>query len=251
MHVLGRIGYGQHTPFTVRSSSLDASEDMSYVDAIALCTENLLSAAFLPASLLKLPIMPRVLQRLGVALTRLPSLTRNMLDQERQRASSIASRAGDILTAKSDGSPTTIMSTLVRLSDQEKNRAEGDNANVLKPDQPLKRDTKSYLTEEEIAGNLFIFTAAGFDTTANTMAYAVTLLAVYPEWQAWIQIEIDSVLGGLSKTPDYATEFPRLTRCLAVMVSLQPRLLVFFRRALPNNKLTSNSSSRHSACSHL
>ena len=26
------------------------------------------------------------------------------------------------------------------------------------------------LTEDEIMGNLFVFTAAGFDTTANTMA---------------------------------------------------------------------------------
>jgi cytochrome P450 len=238
MHVLGRIGYGQHKPFALRSSSLVPSEDMSYVDAIALCTENLLSAAFLPASLLKLPLMPRLLQKLGAALTRLPSLTQDMLDQERQRPSSTASRAGDVPTAKPDGSPTTIMSTLVRLSDQEKNRAEGDNVSVLKPNQSIKRDTKSYLTEEEIAGNLFIFTAAGFDTTANTMSYAVTLLAVYPEWQAWIQTEIDSVLGGLSETPDYATVFPRLTRCLAVMVSLHPRLIVSSRHSFPKNKLT-------------
>jgi cytochrome P450 len=212
---------------------------MSYVDAIALCTENLLLAAFLPASLLKLPVMPRLLQTLGLALTRLPSLTQNMLDQERQRALHTASSASNISTGKPDGSPTTIMSTLVRLSDQEKNRAEGDNASVLKHDQSMKRDTKSYLTEEEIAGNLFIFTAAGFDTTANTMSYAVTLLAVYPEWQAWIQTEIDIVLASLSETPDYATAFPRLTRCLAVMVSLYPRLPVSLGFALPNNKLTS------------
>jgi cytochrome P450 len=215
MHVLGRIGYGQHKPFALPSSSRHSSMDMSYVDAIALCTENLISAAFVPASLLKLPFMPRLLQTLGNALTRLPSLTRDMLDQERQKASATAPELGLIPTAIPSSSRITIMSTLVRLSDQEKSRAEGE-----KTDQTTKRDRNSYLTEEEIAGNLFIFTAAGFDTTANTMSYAVTLLAVYPEWQTWIQTEIDSVLGGRAETPDYATAFPKLTRCLAVMVSL-------------------------------
>jgi cytochrome P450 len=233
IHVLGRIGYGERKPFALRSSYLGAPEDMSYVDAIALCTENLLSAAFLPASLLKLPVMPQLLQTLGVALTRLPSLTRNMLDEERRRASSAASSASDTRTTEQGGSRTTIMSTLVRVSDQEKNRVEGDHRSVLKSNQPMKRDTKSYLTEEEIAGNLFIFTAAGFDTTANTMSYAVTLLAIYPEWQAWIQTEIDGVFGGLSETPDYATAFPRLTRCLAVMVSLHPPAHLLVPSGLP------------------
>jgi cytochrome P450 len=215
MHVLGRIGYGQHKPFALPSSSRRPSMDMSYVDAIALCTENLISAAFIPASLLKLPFMPRLLQTLGNALTRLPSLTRDMLDQERQKAGATAPELGVIPTATPSSSRITIMGTLVRLSDQEKSRAEGE-----KTDQTTKRDRSSYLTEEEIAGNLFIFTAAGFDTTANTMSYAVTLLAVYPEWQTWIQTEIDSVLGGRAEMLDYAASFPKLTRCLAVMVSL-------------------------------
>jgi hypothetical protein len=215
MHVLGRIGYGQHKPFALPSSSNRPSMDMSYVDAIALCTENLISAAFIPASLLKLPFMPRLLQTLGNALTRLPSLTRDMLDQERQKAGATAPGLGLIPTAIPSSSRITIMGTLVRLSDQEKSRAEGE-----KTDQTTKRDRSSYLTEEEIAGNLFIFTAAGFDTTANTMSYAVTLLAVYPEWQTWIQTEIDSVLGGRAEMLDYAASFPKLTRCLAVMVSL-------------------------------
>ena len=105
------------------------------------------------------------------------------------------------------------MEELVRLSDQEKTRTDAST-----PDS-LDKVTKKFLTEEEIAGNLFIFTAAGFDTTANTMSYAVALLAVYPEWQAWIQTEIDTVLGGPDMSPiDYASAFLKLVRCLAVMV---------------------------------
>lgn len=71
-------------------------------------------------------------------------------------------------------------------------------------------------------GNLFVFTAAGFDTTANTMGYAMTLLAVYPEWQGWIVEEIDEVLAdqaeGTEGELEYNEIFPRLVRVLAVMV---------------------------------
>ncbi|GKT77132.1 cytochrome P450 [Colletotrichum tofieldiae] len=214
INVLTRVAYGHRKPFALTSLPRDPKADMSYVDGISLCAELLVVAALVPIWVLRLPIMPKLVQTLGVALTRLPELTGDMLDQERRRAAGKAS-AGD--------APDTIMSMLVRLSDQEKNRSDDAAPSEKKAVSSTTTTNKTYLTEEEIAGNLFIFTVAGFDTTANTMAYAVTLLAAYPEWQAWVQAEIDAVLGPASsegedgQLPDYATAFPRLTRCLAVM----------------------------------
>src|ERR1700712_4930554 len=67
------------------------------------------------------------------------------------------------------------------------------------------------------------FTAAGFDTTANTMAYAVTLLAADPKWQTWIFEELDQVLPvDPTAEVDYKKVFPQLTRCLALMVPKIP-----------------------------
>ncbi|OAL04694.1 cytochrome P450 [Phaeosphaeriaceae sp. SRC1lsM3a] len=209
MNVLARIAYGHRKPFVMHTTTRDPSSSMSYVDAISLCTELLIAAAFIPGKILRLSFMPMSLRTLGVALQRLPELTQDMLDQERQMSSESRDSSSAAVATGSDSSDT-IMSTLVRLSDQEKNQA----------DKPLTREdkvSKSYLTEDEIAGNLFIFTAAGFDTTANTMSYAVLLLAAYPQWQTWIQSEIDTVLGAAS-TDDYATAFPMLTRCMAVML---------------------------------
>jgi cytochrome P450 len=226
INVLARIAYGHHKPFALPSSSRKPSSEMTYVDAISLVTELLVPAAFLPARLLKLPVMPQILQTLGAALTKLPELTRAMLDQERKTRCSTFSDSGQRMAVTSDERPNTIMSTLVRLSDQETERSDVE-ISVSSEGQNLTTGGSdagsSYLTEEEIAGNLFVFTSAGFDTTANTMAFAVTLLAAYPEWQAWIQNEIEVVLGsgnGLDST-DYATAFPQLTRCLAVMVSAE------------------------------
>ncbi|KAL8366308.1 hypothetical protein RB595_004870 [Gaeumannomyces hyphopodioides] len=224
--VLTRIAYGRHKPLTLALPSHDPSADMSYVDAIHLCTEQILLASFVPSWFLRLPFMPRLLRTVGVALERLPGLTRDMLDQERRRSSSAALVADETTTAGLNNSPEIIMSTLIRLSDQEKELTEKGTPDEKTSIAGGNRTSKSYLTEEEIAGNLFIFTAAGFDTTANTMAYAVTLLAACPEWQAWIQAEIDAVLGAPAPgarghelpVPDYATAFPKLTRCMAVML---------------------------------
>jgi hypothetical protein len=228
INVLAHIAYGHRKHFSLPTSPRALSRDISYVDAISLCTEQLILAAFLPARLLRLPIMPQLLQTVGVALTRLPDLTRDMLQQERKRTRFIGPMGSATKTLNDNNHPETIMSTLVRLSDKEKSRENSDPSTVLEKKASIEGTgiSSSYLTEDEIAGNLFVFTAAGFDTTANTMAYAVTLLAVYPEWQAWIQVEIDTVLGGPTdrqlgepQLPAYATSFPRLVRCMAVMVS--------------------------------
>ncbi|PVI01600.1 cytochrome P450, partial [Periconia macrospinosa] len=242
INVLTRIAYGHKEPFALLSSSYDPKSDISYVDGIRLSVEFLVLAAFLPWRLLSLPIMPRSVQTLGVALQKLPELTKNMLRRERESPVGLIDSPQDAHTGATHG-PETILKTFVRLSDQLKEQAEsGDIA-----------AGKSYLTEEEIAGNLFIFTAAGFDTTANTMGYAVTLLAAYPKWQAWVREEIDSVMrspstGGEDELglQDYATTFPRLIRCLAVMfetLRLFPPVVAVDRAAKMNQHIPSGNAS--------
>jgi len=77
---------------------------------------------------------------------------------------------------------------------------------------------KQTLSDDEIVGNLYQFTLAGFDTTANTLAYAVTTLAIVPKWQDWIIEEIDEVQKSIGDAQSGYTEvFPRLQRCLALM----------------------------------
>ncbi|KAJ4411239.1 hypothetical protein N0V91_001615, partial [Didymella pomorum] len=142
--------------------------------------------------------------------------------------------------------PNTIMTTLVRLSDQAREQDQsGGKASFSSNDKGTAGNStsaiKSYLTEDEIAGNLFIFTAAGFETTSNTLSYAVTLLAAYPKWQSWIQEEIDLVLGtsGLDQgeqrpLQDYATVSPKLMRCKALMRSLKTlRDPFYFKLPMP------------------
>ena len=81
------------------------------------------------------------------------------------------------------------------------------------------------LTEEEIYGNVFVFNFAGHDATANSLAIGICLLATRPDIQDWISEEINAVLAGAeSKDCSYEAAFPRLPRCLAVVVSEPPAL---------------------------
>ncbi|KAK2029011.1 cytochrome P450 [Colletotrichum zoysiae] len=223
INVLNHIAYGVRKPFALISLPRDPKADMTYVDGISLCASLLVVAALAPHWLLCLPVMPKLLQTLAVARARLPDLARGMLDQERRRAADETADGAD-----GQAGPRTIMSLLVGLSDQEKKQQAASDAAASSEKKAGAGGSaminKTYLTEDEIGGNLFIFTIAGFDTTANTLAYAVTLLAAYPEWQAWIQAEIDAVLGPAplgaesdDELPDYAAAYPKLVRCLAVM----------------------------------
>lgn len=46
--------------------------------------------------------------------------------------------------------------------------------------------SKGGLTDDEIYRNLFIYTMAGHETTANIFAYALAFLACHPQWQEWL-----------------------------------------------------------------
>ena len=203
INVLGAAGFGISQPWKGEKASLPKGYRMTYMEATKTVVENIIEAAVMPAKLLTSPIFGPSWQAIGHAKNEFPLHTKELLENERQRQ------------RDSSEARNNLMSMLVRLSDPEKNTS----AKI----QELTKDSQ-VLSEEEIFGNLFIFTSAGFDTTANTMAYALALLAAYPEWQDWLFEEISAVVGNRdTKYLLYAEIFPRLPRCLALMVS---RLLV-------------------------
>ncbi|KAJ5102060.1 hypothetical protein NUU61_004282 [Penicillium alfredii] len=136
----------------------------------------------------RLPIMPRALQMLGYQLQKIPEYTHSVLEEERK------------VMESGSGARNNFLSLLLRLSDEEKRRQSGFS-----------------LSDEELSGNLFVFTTAGFETVSNTMGYAVTMLAAHPEYQAWIREELQD-LDMDSTTWAYDDVFPKCKRTLAVML---------------------------------
>ena len=60
------------------------------------------------------------------------------------------------------------------------------------PDAIKKPDRGRKLTDEEIVSHAVTFLLAGYETTANTLAYTSYLLALNPDIQEKLQSEIDS-----------------------------------------------------------
>ncbi len=56
-------------------------------------------------------------------------------------------------------------------------------------------DEAAAFTDDEIVGNILTIFLAGEDTTANTLAWMMHLMAEHPEVQRQMQAEADQVLG--------------------------------------------------------
>ena len=200
INVLGVAGYGVSRPWkgALEKQTPEPGFKLTYIEATRLAIDHIVEAHVFPAWFFLLRCMPRKVRELGYAIQEFPAHTKSMLDQER----------------KNPNGKVNIMNMMVRESDAVEGGEKGDG----------EKGKTAGLTEDEIMGNLFVFTAAGFDTTANTMGYAMTLLAAYPEWQEWMSEEIDQVLKDKSDELDYPDVFPKLVRVLAVMVSETPSL---------------------------
>jgi cytochrome P450 len=196
IHVLSGAGMGASVAWNGNNNERPREGyKMTYIEACKTVINGVAGPIILPIWLMKnwpwfLP-GHEFLQALAPAMIEFPLHTKHLLEQERQRT---LSHGG--LTQ------SNIMSQLLQASEQE--------------------EKSKALTEEEMLGNLFIFTAAGFDTTANTLSYALVLLCRYPEVQDWILEEVDDLLPTSSSSSgeevDYAAVFPKVTRIMAVML---------------------------------
>jgi cytochrome P450 len=193
INVIGSIGYGNRNSWAQASSQVDVPQGykLSFMDTMMTIINNHIIAVFTPAKILSLAFMPQALRRLGSARTEFPKYVREFLMEERKSL---------------DSTKRTLMGVLAQATDDQ----QCQNAGLSSP-------SALSLSEEEIIGNMFSFTIAGFDTTATTMAYALTTLALHPDWQDWIIQEIDQV-HQRDPAADYEKSFPLLIRCVAFMV---------------------------------
>lgn len=192
LHVLTRVGFGIQYPFHGGVRRLPKDHVMSYRDALLLCLQNVITFAIIPKRLLSFSFLPQKLRTLGVAVQEFQRYMEEMLSHRQELAGGM------------ENTHSNLTSTLIRASEsaQETDRQGGS------------KNAAIGLTDEEVFGNIFAFNLAGHETTANTIAAALVLLAAYPNYQEWICEEIDQVFPAQS---GYETVFPRLERCLAIM----------------------------------
>ena len=198
LHVLTAVEFGKRYAFEGGVGEVGVGHKMSYRDALQKVLGNLfgviLTMSFLPKNLPRW-VIPGPVKRIQEAVGEFKAYMREMVQEEREAIES-GSQGKD-----------NLMSVLLRAADAE---AEKDG------------NGRSGLSDEEIYGNLFFYNLAGQDTSANTLAYAITMLATNPKWQEWIGEEITSVFAGKDNVEEWEYEdaFPKLKRCLALMVNL-------------------------------
>lgn len=221
LHVLTCAGFGASYSFNEGVRKVAPGHEMTYRDSLSLCLGNIITFAIIPKRYLSFSFMPKKLQRLGQAVREFQQYMDEMLARERSSA-----------TTTTDQSRTAnLMSALVRASDE-----------ASQP-KDLGQDSKRGLTDEEIFGNIFAYNLAGHETTANTVAAALVLLAAQPKYQDWVRKEIKETQAATKG--DYEAMFPRLQRCLAVMVS--KHLLRFKYQRNPADGTTSTKPSASTA----
>ncbi|KAI4265812.1 MAG: hypothetical protein L6R38_009161 [Xanthoria sp. 2 TBL-2021] len=192
LHVLTCAGFGESYPFNAGVRKVAEGHAMTYRDSLSLCLSNIITFAIIPKRYLSYPFLPQKLRKLGQAVQEFQQYMEEMLARERDSG------------AKGTSATPNLMSALVRASDEDAQAKDSG-----------QHSSKLGFTDEEIFGNIFAFNLAGHETTANTVAYALVLLAAHPQYQDWVREEIMQVQD--TSAGEYNSSFPRLQRCLAVM----------------------------------
>lgn len=199
LHVLSAAGFGVSHDFHSGARTLTEGHTRSYRDALMVVLDLIPSiiVSKMPwLSSIPAPLLPAKVKTILEGTREFRLYMDEMLARERR-----------IMASDPGNAKPNLISTLIRTSDEAK--AEGVNSSVR-------------LTDDEIKGNVFVFNLAGHDTTANTLAYAIALLAVHPEVQDWVYEEVKSVFREDGEGLAYESVFPRLKRVMAVMVRSAP-----------------------------
>lgn len=184
LNVLVHTAFGKSFDFSDRHKKARSQDRLSYRDALAIILHDALLMLALGQGLVRrLAFIPR-LGRLSEAADQFKRYMTDMFNESSQAEHERKARGN-------------LISSLVRASRDEK-----------------------LITPEEVIGNIFVFSFAGHDTTAHSLAFTFMLLAGHLEVQDWITEEIRYVVNSEQTLENRYELFPRLVRTLAVLVGL-------------------------------
>lgn len=200
LHIISRAGFDVQclwpgVPSTqkiddevIRTGEVPTGYDLSYVDAL----QELLHLIFIPL------LTPEWLMRcLPLATVQLAAKAKrdwgkymgDMYDKKKAKI--------DASKASADDAGLDLMGAMIR----------GSNASK-----------EGGLTKQEVMGDSFLLFLAGHETTANSIHFTILYLAMYPEVQRKLQLELDGIFGDKINNPstwDYDEDLPQLFAGLA------------------------------------
>jgi cytochrome P450 len=198
LNVLAATGFRRSFEFQPANSEAQntggENAESSYRDALSTVLDNAILLMLIPYRYLLLPVFPKPLQRIGQAGLDFKGHMKRMLEEETAALNSGETGVGSLMTS------------FVKAQDRP-----GSNREASKM---LKG-----LSVDEVYGNIFVINFAGHDTTANTLAFSMALLATEPNVQDWVAAEVRNLVTEDDSSLDYSHVYPQLLRCRAVLVS--------------------------------
>ena len=199
LNVLAATGFRRSYEFQSSSNS-ETDKARTYRDALQTVLDNAIILMLIPPRLLRFPLLPKSWVRIGQAAADFKKYMTHMLNEETASLDQGMAGTGGLMTS------------FVRALDTHQKEEAAAKGNAV-------HSVPKGLTVEEIFGNIFVINFAGHDTTANTLAFSMLLLAAYPEVQDWVRDELlELIPANVDETWDYGSLFPKLKRSRAVLV---------------------------------
>lgn len=224
LNVLAAAMFNKSYPFkgAAEADTKSAAQDESYQyrDSLGRIFAHIIPLFVFGQKGLQAWWTPKSWKAAGAAVSTYRSYVTRLINDERNSMAQGAERN------------QTLLAALVRACESE-NTGNGQTAPGMRP---------MTLTEEEIISNLFVFGFAGNDTSAIALTNLLVHMAAFPETQEWIAEEIryyfteDDISQWSYKT------FPKLKRCLAVVVSWRSALGVTLTNDIPDGVASHHSS---------
>lgn len=176
-------GFVDDSKIKNESKDLDPGHKMSYTYALHCLLDTALLQFLVPKWLLKWVPMQKA-KKAVTAYDEWGNYMRELLMQRKQdlEAGGAVSERNDILTQ-------LVKQQIVDVSDK----------------------TKNQLTEQEVLGNMFLLILAGHETAANSIYHSILYLALFPESQRRLQVDLDRIFQGTPPDEwDYDRDLPAL-----------------------------------------
>lgn len=93
------------------------------------------------------------------------------------------------------------------------------------------------ITDRQLRDDIVSVLFAGYETTANTLAWACYELARHPDVQRRVAEEVDTVLRGGRPTIDHLTRLPRIRAVIDEALRIYPPTFALPRRAVANDTI--------------
>lgn len=196
LNVWMKAGFG--ISVGANNGQLESHHRWSYAHVLYKILANFVFLGVVPMHWLSYRFMPAKIRTLGDICDEFKLYLKEFSDREKSAVRQGKSNDGNLLAS------------LIRASEAELRDGSRDN----------KHGTEMGLADDEVYGNMFVYSFAGFETTANTLAAAIAYLSGYPEWQEWLAEELQNVSRSYPDSEDwsFANIFPSMKRCLAIMV---------------------------------